>query len=376
MLYDTFWALVLGFTTSGLIQAFGSRRAIAQRFGSHTPRTIVRASIWGALSSSCSYAASAIAKSLYDKGSDFTTAIVFMVASTNLVVDLGLVLWSLMGWRFAAAEVVGGILMITLLALVLPRVLRTMMTRPVALVAPDDEPTTLYDAAAFTLGDLTMVRSELIIGFLVAGACAELIPAQAWRDLFLVHHGMVGALENVVSGPVLAALSFVCSVGNIPLANALWHQGLSFGGTLSFIYADLLTIPLMAIYASYYGPRVTRRLVLTFWFVMSLTGLLTQALFDALHLSPHRSDHVAAPNFHLSAVTTTLNVIALVALAGVVVVARRGRRRTPSARYATDPICGMNVTIATASATAAVDGVTYYFCAPGCRDAFLRKSAH
>ena len=376
MLFDTFWALVLGFTTSGLIQAFGSRQAIADRLGDHRPRTIARASFWGAVSSSCSYAASAIAKSLYDKGSDFTTSMVFMVASTNLVVDLGLVLWTLMGWRFAVAEIVGGVIMIALLTLVLPRVVRTMKTQESPPVTEDNEPSTIYDAAAFTLGDLTMLRVELVVGFLVAGACAQLVPDAAWRFLFLTHHGLLGTLENAVIGPVIAAVSFVCSVGNIPLANALWHQGLSFSGTLSFISADLLTIPLLAIYVAFYGPRVTRRLALAFWFVMSATGLLTEALFGALGLVPHRSDHAITPNLHLSVITTTLNVVALVVLVAVLVIARQGRKRPASTRYAGDPICGMNVTIATASTTADVGGERYYFCCPGCRDSFLKKSTH
>jgi uncharacterized membrane protein YraQ (UPF0718 family)/YHS domain-containing protein len=376
MLFDTFWALVLGFTTSGIIQAFGSRQAIADRLGDHRPRTIIRAGLWGAVSSSCSYAASAIAKSLYDKGSDFTTSMVFMVASTNLVVDLGLVIWTLMGWRFAVAEIVGGVIMIVLLALVVPRVVRTTKTTAAPSAPTDDEPSTIYDAAAFTLGDLTMLRIELAVGFLVAGACAQLVPDAAWHFLFLVHHGLLGTVENAVIGPVIAALSFVCSVGNVPLANALWHQGLSFGGTLSFVYADLLTIPLLAIYFTFYGPRVTRRLALTFWFVMSTTGLLTEALFGTLGLLPHRSDHVITPNLHLSVVTTTLNALALVVLVAVIVIALQGRKRPASTRYAVDPICGMNVTIATASTTADIGGERYYFCCPGCRDAFVKRSAH
>ena len=377
MLYETFWALVLGFSISGLIQAFGARQAIAQRLGDHRPRTIARASLWGALSSSCSYAASAIAKSLYDKGSDFTTSMVFMIASTNLVVDLGLVLWTLMGWRFAVAELVGGCIMVALLTVVLPRVMGTLTPTASPEEATEEvEPSTWYDAADFAVGDLMMVRVELVVGFLVAGAFAELLPVSLWHTLFLVHHGVVGTIVNAVVGPVIAALSFVCSVGNIPLANALWHQGLSFGGTLSFIYADLLTIPLLAIYAAFYGPRITRRLVICFWFVMSVTGLLTEALATALHAVPRRGDHVIAPNVHLSVVTTLLNALAFVVLLGVIVIARRGRFRARSTRFAIDPICGMNVTIARASVTVERDGVQYYFCCPGCRDAFVKKSAH
>ena len=155
MLYETFWALVLGFSISGLIQAFGSRQAIAQRLGDHRPRTIARASLWGALSSSCSYAASTIAKSLYDKGSDFTTSMVFMIASTNLVVDLGLVLWTLMGWRFAVAELVGGCIMVALLTVVLPRVMGTLTPTASPEEATEEvEPSTWYDAADFAKGEI------------------------------------------------------------------------------------------------------------------------------------------------------------------------------------------------------------------------------
>ena len=263
MFFDTFWALVLGFTISGAIQAFTSREKALATLGNHKPETIARASLLGAISSSCSYAASAIAKSLIDKGADFTTAIVFMFASTNLVFELGLVMWTLLGWQFALAEFIGGFIMIALLTAILPHL--NIARRPRMLQMADDSTaqmkSTWRDAAGFTIGDLTMVRFELLIGFIVAGLADTLIPISWWHHLFLSGRGTLSAIENVVLGPFIAFISFVCSVGNVPLGAALWNSGISFGGTISFIFADLVALPLVMIYRKFYGKQLTVKLV-------------------------------------------------------------------------------------------------------------------
>ena len=234
--------------------------------GDHRPAAVARASGFGMVSSSCSYAASAMAKSLFQKGADFVSSMVFMFASTNLVVELGIVLVVLMGWQFAAAEFVGGPIMIVLLALTSGFVLRgALVARARArLRAGDDEShhdRTLErtpwrqkltsragwsDAAGYTIADITMLRKELVIGYGVAGFLTVLVPTHVWNAVFVEGHGFWTSLENVLVGPLIAFISFVCSIGNVPMAAALWHGGISFGGVISFIFADLIALPLVA----------------------------------------------------------------------------------------------------------------------------------
>ena len=380
MLYETFWALVIGFSISGLIQAFGSSLLIVEKLGKHNPSSVSRAGFLGAISSSCSYAASSIAKSLFDKGADFTTSMVFMFASTNLVFDLGLAIWALLGWKFAVAELIGGVVMIVLLAIFLPLAVPTSKTLELrntskkSAVSSTSKPT-LFDAAGFTMGDLMMLRFELVGGFLVAGFFDKLIPVSFWNAFFIAKGGAVAAIENALIGPVISAFSFVCSVGNIPLAAALWNKGISFGGTISFIFADLLTIPLILIYKKFFGAKITVRLVLVFWFVMSLSGLITQALFNALGATPMRMSMGQIQSRFANNANTWLNAVALLVLIAVYVTYKVGQRRPASESFAKDPICGMQVAVSTASAVLELGDETYYFCCDGCKEKFATSQS-
>ncbi len=374
MFFDTFWALVIGFTISGAIQAFTSREQALTSLGNHRPKTIFKASVLGAISSSCSYAASAISKSLIEKGADFTTAIVFMFASTNLVFELGLVMWTLIGWQFALAEFVGGAIMIALLTMIVPRF--SIKKRIQMLPMADDEMSkprsTWHDAAGFTVGDLTMVRFELLIGFIVAGLADILIPISWWHHLFLSNHGILSTLENVILGPFIAFISFVCSVGNVPLGAALWNSGISFGGTISFIFADLVALPLVLIYKKFYGTKLSLKLVAVFWFTMSLSGLITEQLFSFLSILPKRHALVLHASHIGNNLTSWMNLIALaisLAIAWLYIT----RNKSETSAYAKDPMCGMQVEKGTAAAQMEHDGVIYYFCAPGCRESFEKS---
>lgn len=371
MFYGTFWALVFGFTLSGAIQAFVTKNKMERVLGNHKPRTIVKASFLGAVSSSCSYAASALAKSLISKGADFTAAMVFMFASTNLVLELGLILWVLIGWQFALAEFVGGAVMIILLTLILPKLFKNIKPAPRSLQMADEMNSgkaTWRDACGYTIGDFTMVRVELLVGFAVAGL-ATLVPVSFWNSLFLTGHGFWSSLENAIISPIIAFISFVCSVGNVPLAAALWHGGISFGGTIAFIYADLLAAPLVLIYRKYYGTKVAIRLALAFWFIMSLSGLITEGLFSSFNLTPVEMDHSMVMNHVGFNYTTVLNAIALV-IAIWVYWMYRGRM-SENSEFAKDLVCGMQVRISDAPASCEYSGKMYYFCMPGCKDAFL-----
>ena len=382
MFWETLWPLILGFGLSGAVQAFVPRQQMERTMGDHRPPSILRASLFGAVSSSCSYAATAMAKSLFQKGADFVAAMVFMVASTNLVVELGIVLVVLMGWQFAAAEFVGGALMIVLLAVTGGFVITR---RPALSTAPNDHQHAVAagrqrwtskaawsDAASYTMADLAMIRRELVIGYVVAGFLAVLVPTHVWNDVFIHGHGFWTTAENVVVGPLVAIISFVCSVGNVPLAAALWKGGISFGGVISFIFADLITFPLLLIYRKYYGTRVALRLLVWFWVVMSVSGLAVEGLAHAVGLVPtHRSARIVATHLQWN-YTTVLNLVFLAGF-GVLYWLYRNRDRFGGGEgLATDPVCGMQVQVANAPASLEADGERHWFCSDGCAERFAR----
>jgi uncharacterized protein len=399
MFWDTLWPLIFGFGLSGVVQAFVSRSQMQRVMGDHRPRTLAVASLLGAVSSSCSYAASAMSKSLFQKGADFTTAMVFMLASTNLVIELGLVLWILIGWQFALSEYVGGIIMIGLLALLArfffrPAVVeraRAHLTERSLAVAVDDQvqaasgeqpvplarrlrsPAAWADAASYTMADLVMLRKEMIIGYLVAGFLAVLVPNSLWNAIFFHGHGVLTSIENVIVGPLIAIVSFVCSIGNVPLAAALWKGGISFGGVVSFIFADLITLPLLLIYRRFYGWAMTVRILAIFWLVMAVAGLVTEYLFGAAGLVPtaHPAE-VVQPSFQLN-YTTYLNILFIGVFAVLYWLYRNQARLGGGARYAIDPVCGMQVERQLAPANLRSGDQTIFFCSDRCRDRFIAK---
>ncbi|HEV3329211.1 MAG TPA: permease, partial [Acidimicrobiales bacterium] len=268
MLWMTLWALLFGFLLSGAVQRFVSTASMQRRLGDHSWRSVARATSYGAASSSCSYAAAATSRSLLARGADAVSAFVFMVASTNLVIELGAVILGLLGWRFLGAQLAGGLVLVVLLAVVGSRVLRgrvvdSARARLAAASevneAPDchEHPGSANDrpslhsvegwseAAGLGLGDAKMVQRELLVGFVLAGVLSVVVPVHGWSALFLHGHGAWTTLENALLAPVIAALSCVCSVGNVPLAAVLWRSGIGFTGTLAFLFADVLAIPLL-----------------------------------------------------------------------------------------------------------------------------------
>ncbi|MCU1493227.1 MAG: hypothetical protein JWO62_991 [Acidimicrobiaceae bacterium] len=392
MFWETLWPLILGFGLSGAVQAFVSHESMQAKMGRHGPADVARASGYGMVSSSCSYAATAMAKSLFVKGADFVAASVFMFASTNLVLELGVVLIVLMGWQFAASELVGGAIMVVLLALLGGLWLRGRLVveakarltndpghdqdhGPPENTALQHEPWAVKlrskggwaDAATYAMADLTMLRRELVIGYTVAGFLAVAVPGHFWSTVFIHGHGFWTTLENVAVGPFIAVISFVCSIGNVPLAAALWKDGISFGGVVSFIFADLITFPLLLIYRRYYGTRLTLRMVAIFWLVMSAAGLITEAIFRAAGLVPTTRPAQVAPAHFSWDYTTYLNIVFLL-LFGALYWAYRNRTRLGGGGgYALDPICGMQVEKANAPASSVHHGERSYFCSDRCR---------
>jgi uncharacterized membrane protein YraQ (UPF0718 family) len=404
MFWETLWPLVLGFTLSGAVQAFVAREQMQRVMGDHRASAVVRASALGMVSSSCSYSATSMAKSLFQKGADFTTAMIFMFASTNLVVELGIVLVVLLGWQFAAAEFIGGPVMIVLLAVsggfVIGRYraerARRRLTDPAA--GEHDHQTTSgvseerqaeletepwlaklrsraawSDAASYTMADITMLRRELVIGYLVAGFLTILVPTSTWNEVFLHGHGVWTSVENVVVGPLVAVVSFVCSIGNVPLAAALWRGGISFGGVIAFIFADLITLPLLLIYRKYYGRALTLRLFVWFWVVMAAAGLVVEGMFSGLGLVPHdRSEVVMETAFHWNA-TTFLNVASLAGFAYLYWLRRNRERLGGGTTSATDPVCGMRVEKANAPAHVSDARGEHWFCSDHCAERFVAE---
>jgi uncharacterized membrane protein YraQ (UPF0718 family)/YHS domain-containing protein len=382
MAWAVWWALVIGFAISAIVQAWVPRRRIEAALSGSSPRPLAWATGLGAASSSCSYAAVAIAKSLFQKGASAASALAFQFASTNLVWELGLVLWVLIGWQFALAEYLGGLLMIGLMALLLrafvsPRLEETARRHAQEAdtghqhhAVGDEIPlrerltsiSAWSDVAHNFRGDWQMLWKEITIGFLLAGFVG-LLGDDVFNALFLTDApGPVSAVENVIVGPIIAILAFVCSVGNVPLAAVLWSGGISFGGVMAFIFADLVALPIIAIYRKYYGWEFALRITALMLVTMAAAALAIDGLFTALGLVPDvrptRDDIFSSIQLDYKLVLNAIGLIVFVALFGLTM--RRG---------ATDPVCGMKVDRAKALKLEH-DGRTHYFCSEHCLQRF------
>jgi uncharacterized membrane protein YraQ (UPF0718 family) len=345
MTWAILWALIFGFFLSGVVQSVVSKREMTRLLPDDSPRTLAIACGLGAASSSCSYAAVALARSIFRKGADFTAAMAFEFASTNLVIELGIILALVLGWQFTLAEFVGGPIMVVLLALLFRAFLtrgRVEMARRQAgrglrgsmeghaemdmSVVGGSIWSRIASPQGFTAishsfwMDWAAIYRDVFGGLLIAGAVAAWVPDSFWQGFFLVDHPLLAKLWGPVIGPIVAMLSFVCSIGNVPLAAVLWNGGISFGGVISFIFADLIVLPILNIYRRYYGPRVSVFLLATFYATMVAAGLIVEVVFGALGLIPTgvRNAGVVRADVHLN-YTTVLNVLFLI-LAAVLAV--------------------------------------------------------
>jgi len=345
MTWEITWALVLGFALSAVVQAVVRRSTIVSLMGDDRPRTLAVAAGLGAASSSCSYAAVALARSLFRKGANFTAAMAFEIGSTNLVVELGIILALLMGWQFTAAEFVGGPLMIVVLAVLFRLFVRSRLVDAAREQAERGIAGSMEGHAAmdmsikregsfwqrllspqgftsvshvFVMEWLAILR-DLVLGLLIAGAIAAWVPERFWQSFFLADHPGWSTLWGPIVGPIVAIVSFVCSIGNVPLAAVLWNGGISFGGVVAFIFADLLIIPILNIYRKYYGTAMMLTLLGTFYAAMVAAGYLVELIFGAASLIPsQRSATVMHADISWN-YTTWLNIV-FVALAAVLVV--------------------------------------------------------
>jgi uncharacterized protein len=337
MFWEILWPLILGFGLSGVVQAIVSKGEMSRLLPDDSPRSLTIATGLGAISSSCSYAAVALARSIFRKGADFTAAMAFELASTNLVAELSIILIVLMGWQFAAAEFVGGALMVAIMAVLF----RIFLSRKLVIEARRqadkgirgsmeghaemdmsvDEGGSLWQRLTsaksvtamshYFVMDVIAVWKDIVIGLLLAGALSAWVPQDFWKMFFLTSHPLAATLWGPIIGPIVSVLSFVCSVGNIPLAAVLWNGGISFGGVIAFIYADLIILPIIDIYRKYYGWKVTAIIVGVFYIAMGGAALVIEFLFNLLGLIPQQRDFQIVETSITLNYTTVLNIIFL-----------------------------------------------------------------
>ncbi len=344
MTWEILWALIAGFALSAVVQAVVRRSTIVALLGDDRPRTLAVATALGAASSSCSYAAVALARSLFRKGANFTAAMAFEIGSTNLVVELGIILALLMGWQFTAAEFVGGPVMIVVLAVLFRLFVRSRLVDAARRQADRGIAGAMEGHAAMDMSihgegsfwrrllsregltsishvfvmEWAAILRDLILGLLIAGAIAAWVPESFWQHFFFVDHPVLSALWGPIVGPVVAIVSFVCSIGNVPLAAVLWNGGISFGGVVAFIFADLLILPILNIYRKYYGTAMMLTMLGTFYAAMIAAGYLVELIFGAASLIPSQRNATVMQASISWNYTTWLNV-AFLGLAAVLV---------------------------------------------------------
>ncbi len=383
--WEIWWALVLGFAISAIVQAWAPHERVEALLSGPGAAPIARATGFGAASSSCSYAAIAIAKSLFQKGASSAASLAFQFASTNLVWELGLVIWVLMGWQFTLAEYLGGIVMILLMWAMLRLFVSKQLEEEAREHARGADTGHEHHIAATNIplrekltdsqswsdvahnfrGDWQMLWKEIVIGLLLAGYIA-LLGNDFFNGLFLTGAPpLVQTVWGAVIGPVIAMLSFVCSVGNIPLAAVLWSGGLSFAGVIAFIFADLIVLPIIVAYRKYYGNAYAARIVALMFVTMVIAALIIDLVFGLAGLipstRPSTDDVFGMVKLDYKAVLNAIATAAFIAL--WTITARRGAK---------DPICGMSVDKRVAL-TAEVDGRVWYFCGANCQQKFTAE---
>jgi uncharacterized protein len=345
MTWQITWSLLLGFGLSAVVQAVVRRSTVIRLLGDDRPATLARATALGAASSSCSYAAVALARSLFRKGASFTAAMVFEIASTNLVIELGIILALLISWQFTLAEFVGGPIMIVQIAVAFRVLVRQQLidearrqadrgragsmeghaAMDMSITAAGSFRRRLFSREGYTsvshifVMEWAAVVRDVVIGLLIAGAVGAWVPDSFWQHLFLTSHPLAARLWGPLIGPVISVLSFVCSIGNVPLAGVLWNGGISFGGVVAFIFADLIIIPILLIYRKYYGTRMMLVLAGLFYVTMVLAAYIVEFVFTGLGLVPAARTARVGETGIVWNYTTYLNIVFLIVAAALLV---------------------------------------------------------
>jgi uncharacterized membrane protein YraQ (UPF0718 family) len=424
-LWTAAWAIIMGLTITSLVQVYVSKERMAQVLGRGDLAGLTKATVFGAASSGCSFGAVAIGKGLFKKGAAVVNVLAFMFASTNLIVELGLMIFILLGWEFLVAELLGGLVLIAVVAVIVHLTLPENLFSEVreeletrdrehgvtedptcgmeghdafAIKTDGGEVLTFcsrgcmetYEQEAASSGgwreelrswggwyklgnqyrkEWSMIWKDVIFGFLASGFVIVFVPQSVWNALFLQGDGVLVSAENAVMGVTIAVLSFVGSMGNVPFAVALWGGGISFAGVIAFVYADLITIPVLNVYRKYYGWRVMAYILGVFFVTMAFTGFLMEELFDLLGIVPDLAGGQTASEqtFFEFNYTFYLNLIAFALSGFLLYVYRRGLGAPGQYR---DPVCGMRVDDDGPSTTH--EGEPYYFCSRHCKRTFDR----
>ncbi|MEA1931161.1 MAG: permease [Euryarchaeota archaeon] len=422
-LWTAAWAIIMGLVVTSLVQVYVSKDRMGRVLGDGDLTGLTKATLFGAASSGCSFGAVAIGKGLFKKGAHTVNFLAFMFASTNLIVELGLMILVLLGWEFLLAELLGGLVLIAIMAVIvhltLPETLfdevRTELNErdhehgvsedPTCGMEGRKEHTIVTDGGEtlrfcsegclesyrqqtassgnwrdelrswggwYKLGnqyrkEWSMLWTDVVAGFLISGFVIVFVPQWVWNQLFLQGDGLLVTAENAVMGVAIAVISFVGSMGNVPFAVALWGGGVSFAGVIAFVYADLITVPVLNVYRKYYGWRVMLYILGVFFVTMAFTGFLMELLFDALGIVPNLAGGQTATEQTYFAVDYTfyLNLIAFGLSGFLLYVYWRGLGAPGEYR---DPVCGMRADDSGPSAS--YDGETYYFCSETCKRAF------
>ena len=343
MTWEILWALILGFLLSAVVQAVVSKGTIGNLLPDDSPRSLAVSTGLGAASSSCSYASVALARSLFQKGANFTAAMAFEIASTNLVIELGIIMALILGWRFTLGEFVGGPLMIVFLAILFRLFLTRQMVDRARAEALKGRRGSMEGHAAMDMSisengsvwrrlaspagfsatshvfvmEWAAILRDIVAGLLIAGALAAWVPDSWWQALFFESHPTFAKFWGPLIGPAVAVVSFVCSIGNVPLAAVLWNGGISFGGVLAFIFADLIILPILDIYRRYYGWKMTGFLLASFYATMAAAGLVVEFVFQGAGLIPRSRNakiEMASITWNY---TTFLNIVFLLVAAAL-----------------------------------------------------------
>ncbi|MFB6086627.1 MAG: permease [Halodesulfurarchaeum sp.] len=425
-LWTAAWAIIMGLTITSLVQVYVSKERMARVLGDGDLSGLVKATVFGAASSGCSFGAVAIGKGLFKKGAHAVNFMAFMFASTNLIVELGLMILILLGWEFLVAELLGGLILIIVMSVIvhltLPenlfsQVRETINERdrksgvtedPTCGMEGKDEYSLTTDGGetvkfcsegcmetyrqqTASSGDWrdelqswggwykianqyrkewSMIWKDIVAGFLISGFVIVFVPQWVWNTLFIQGDGLLVTAENAIMGVAIAVISFVGSMGNVPFAVALWGGGISFAGVIAFVYADLITIPVLNVYRKYYGGTVMLYILGVFFVTMAFTGFLMEVLFDALGIVPDLTGGETATEqtyFELN-YTFYLNLIAFALSGFLLYVYRRGLGAPGQYR---DPVCGMRTDDDGPSATH--EGITYHFCSNTCKQRFEQE---
>jgi uncharacterized membrane protein YraQ (UPF0718 family) len=336
MFWEILWPLILGFSLSAVVQAVVSKSEMSRLLPDDSLQSLTRAAALGAASSSCSYAAVALARSIFRKGANFTASMVFQLASTNLVVELGIIMIVLMGWQFAAAEFLGAPVMVAILVILFRVFLTNRMVAQAKGEAEKGVRGSMEGHAEMDMSvtggpllkrilsaegrtaishyfvmDWVAIWKDIAGGLLLAGAFSAWVPKEFWNAFFLASHPLLAKFWGPLVGPLVAIASFVCSVGNVPLAAVLWNGGISFGGVIAFIFADLIVLPILDIYRKYYGWKMMWFILATFYVAMAGAALAIELLFQAAGWIPlQRQAQIVEAAVTLN-YTTILNLIFL-----------------------------------------------------------------